>query len=85
MWIGYSLVWLQCDLDVMWFGFSVDLFQDELVAVLICCCGMMGCSVDLMQMWIGCSLDLVQYGLVAVWMNLLLCECVAVCFSCNVG
>lgn len=27
MWIGYSLVWLQCDLDVMWFGFSVDLLQ----------------------------------------------------------
>lgn len=24
---GYSLVWLQCDLDVMWFGFSVDLLQ----------------------------------------------------------
>lgn len=36
-------------------------------------------------MWIGCNVDLVQYGLVAVWMNLLLCECVAVCSSCSVG
>lgn len=27
VWIGYILVWLQCDLDVMWFGFSVDLLQ----------------------------------------------------------
>lgn len=36
-------------------------------------------------MWIGCNVDLVPCGLVAVWMNLLLCECVAVCFSCSVG
>lgn len=53
MWIGYILVWLQCDLDVMWFGFSVDFASG---------CGMMGCSVDLVQcgfgaIWIGCSVD----------------------------
>lgn len=51
----------------------MELFQGEFVAVLVCCCGMIGCSVDLVQMWIGCSVDLLQ------------CKCAAVWISCTVG